>query len=148
MINGVFKICTAFILRIGRFRCYDLRIMAPVPITPRELTRAEREVLEFMLSANFDGVDRLRAQIPHCRVVALWAAGQPSVDLVVPETVAPAQVPDGEIPSGSEVRDRAGRYLGEVLIWVDGGYLSAIEYAWVTDEPPDRLPDVSTMKLV
>jgi hypothetical protein len=122
--------------------------MAPVPITPRELTRAEREVLEFMLSADFDGVDELRAQIPHCRVVAVWVAGQPSVDLAVPETIAPARLPDGEIPSGSEVHDRAGQYLGEVLVWVGGGYLSAIEYAWVTDETPERLPDVSTMKLV
>jgi hypothetical protein len=122
--------------------------MAPVPITPRDLTRVEREVLEFMLSSDFDGVDLLRAQIPHCRVVAVWVAGQPSVDLAVPATVAAARVPDGEIPSGSEVRDRAGQYVGEVLVWVGGGYLSAIEYAWVTDEPPDRLPDVSTMKLV
>jgi hypothetical protein len=122
--------------------------MAPVPVAPRDLTRAEREVLEFLLSADFAGADRLRAQIPHCRVVAVWAAGQPSVDLAVPETVAPAQVPDGEIPAGAEVRDGAGQYVGEVLVWVEGGCLSAIEYAWVTDEAPDRLPDVSSMKLV
>jgi hypothetical protein len=101
-----------------------------------------------MLSPDFDGADLLRAQIPHCRVVAVWVDGQPSVDLAVPATVAPAAVPDGEIASGSEVRDRAGRYLGEVLVWVGGGRLSAIEYAWVTDEAPDRLPGVSTMKLV
>jgi hypothetical protein len=122
--------------------------MAPLPSTPRELTPAEREVLEFMVSADFAGADRLRAQIPHCRVVAVWAEGQPSVDLAVSRTVAPAQLPDGELPSGSEVRTSAGEYLGEVLVWVGGGYLSAIEYAWVTDEAPDRLPDVSTMKLV
>jgi hypothetical protein len=80
--------------------------------------------------------------------VAVWAEGQPSVDLAVPRTVAPAQVPDGELPYGAEVRTSAGEYLGEVLVWVGGGYLAAIEYAWVTDEAPDRLPDVSTMKLV
>ncbi len=122
--------------------------MAPVPLVPRDLTRAEREVLEFLLSADFEGAGQLRAQVPHCRVVAVWAAGQPSVDLAVPETVAPAPVPDGEIPAGSEVRDRAGQYVGEVLVWVGGGYLAAIEYAWVTDDAPDRLPDVSAMTLV
>ena len=122
--------------------------MAPVPIAPRELTRAEREVLEFLVSADFAGADRLRAQIPHCRVVAVWAEGQPSVDLAVPATVAPAPVPDGELPSGAEVRTGAGDYVGEVLVWVGGGYLAAVEYAWVTDEAPDRLPAVSTMKLV
>jgi hypothetical protein len=122
--------------------------MAPIPSTPRVLTPAEREVLEFMVSADFAGADRLRAQIPHCRVVAVWAEGRPSVELAVPRIVAPARVPDGELPSGSEVRTSAGEYLGEVLVWVGGGYLAAIEYAWVTDEAPDRLPDVSTMKLV
>lgn len=78
--------------------------------------RREREVLEFLLSADFEDADRLRAQIPHCRVVAVWAEGQPSVDLAVPETVAPARLPDGEIPAGVEVRDKAGEYLGEVLV--------------------------------
>jgi hypothetical protein len=48
----------------------------------------------------------------------------------------------------AEVRGPAGEYLGEVLVWIGGGYLSAIEYAWVTDETPDRLPGVSTMNLV
>ncbi|MFJ7218066.1 hypothetical protein [Amycolatopsis sp. NPDC098790] len=116
--------------------------------TLRELTRAEREVLEFLLSADFAGAEELRAQVPQCRVVAVWAAGQPSVDLAVPETVATARIADGEIPAASEVRDAAGQYVGEVLVWVEGGRLSAIEYAWVTDDAPDRLPDVSKMKLV
>jgi hypothetical protein len=101
-----------------------------------------------MLSANFEGAVQLRAQMPHTQVVAVWAEGLPSVDLSVPVTVAKAPVADGEIPAGSEVRGSIGEYLGEVLIWVGGGYLSAIEYAWVTDEPPARLPDVTTMKLV
>jgi hypothetical protein len=122
--------------------------MAPLPISPRNLTSIEREVLGFMLSADFEGAAQLRAQVPHTQVVAVWTEGLPSVDLSVPATVAKAPVADGEIPAGSEVRDAAGEYLGEVLIWVGGGYLSAVEYAWVTDEPPTRLPDTTTMKLV
>ncbi|MEV4144079.1 hypothetical protein AB0J40_10450 [Amycolatopsis sp. NPDC049691] len=86
--------------------------MALVPIGPRDLTRAEREVLEFALSADFDGADVLRAQVPPCRAVAAWAAGEPSIDVAVSGSVAPARVPDGEMPSGSEVRDQAGQYLG------------------------------------
>jgi hypothetical protein len=70
------------------------------------------------------------------------------VDLAVPPTVGKATVEDGEISVGSEVRDRDGNYLGEVLVWVEGGYLSALEYAWVTDEPPARLPDIADMKLL
>jgi hypothetical protein len=58
------------------------------------------------------------------------------------------EVADGELPAGSEVRDPAGAHVGEVIVWVKDGYLSALEYAWVTDEPPRRLPDVARMKLV
>src|SRR5438045_162071 len=96
-------------------------IMAPVPVLPRDLTPAEREVLTFMLSADFAGAERLRAQIPHAQVVAVWAEGLPSVDLAVPDTVEKAPVPDGEIPTGSEVRDRTGEYIGEILVWVTDG---------------------------
>jgi hypothetical protein len=122
--------------------------MAPVPVRPRDPTNSEREILIFMLSADFVGAAQLRVQIPHCRVVAVWVEGLPSVDLAVPPTVGKATVEDGEISVGSEVRDRDGNYLGEVLVWVEGGYLSALEYAWVTDEPPARLPVVADMKLL
>lgn len=126
--------------------------MTPVPVPPRALTDAERAVLEFMLSADFPGAARLRAQIPHARVVAVWSPGLPSVDLAVDAPSAGAdaahEVADGEIPAGSEVRDPAGRYVGEVIVWVEDGWLSALEYAWVTDEPPHDLPDTARMKLV
>jgi hypothetical protein len=46
------------------------------------------------------------------------------------------------------VRDDAGEYVGEVIVWATDGYLSAIEYAWVTDDPPTSLPDVTRMTLV
>lgn len=29
---------------------------------------------------------------------------------------------------------------GEVLVWVTGGYLSALEYAWTTDAVPVAMP--------
>jgi hypothetical protein len=122
--------------------------MTPVPVPPRNLTHSEREILTFMLSADFVGAAQLRAQIPHCQVVAVWVEGLPSVDLAVPTTVGKAPVEDGETSVGSEVRDRDGNYLGEILVWVEGGYLSALEYAWVTDEPPTRLPDVADTKLL
>jgi hypothetical protein len=122
--------------------------MAPTPVPPRDLTNSEREILTFILSADFVGAARLRVQIPHCQVVAVWVEGLPSVDLAVPATVGKAPVEDGETSVGSEVRDRAGNYLGEILVWIEGGYLSALEYAWVTDESPARLPDVADMKLL
>jgi hypothetical protein len=122
--------------------------MAPVSIPPRVLTRPERDVLDFMLSRDFPGAEQLRAQVPSARVIAVWVEGLPSVDLEVPATVDRAPVADGPIPNGSEVRDDAGEYVGEVIVWATDGYLSAIEYAWVTDDPPTSLPDVTRMTLV
>jgi hypothetical protein len=108
----------------------------------------EQEILEFMLSSDFAGVALLRAQIPHSQVVAVWVDGLPSVGLAVPAVIGKAPIEDGEIPAGSEVRDKTGEYLGEVLVWVVGGYLAAIEYAWVTEEAPTRFPEVANMILV
>ncbi|WP_228566516.1 hypothetical protein [Nocardia sp. SYP-A9097] len=52
---------------------------------------------------------------------------------------------DGLLPVGAEVRDQSGEYIGEILVWVDGGYLSAIEYAWVSDDRPTVLPDPAAL---
>jgi hypothetical protein len=53
---------------------------------------------------------------------------------------APAvAVPDGPLTVRAFVPHRAG-YRGEVLVWVEGGRLSGLEYAWVTDNPPTRWP--------
>lgn len=53
---------------------------------------------------------------------------------------------DGIFASG-EVSDRDGTPVGEVLLWVAGGWLSGIEYAWYTDERPRSLPDPSRIHL-
>ncbi|MFC1409933.1 hypothetical protein ACEZCY_24675 [Streptacidiphilus sp. N1-12] len=122
--------------------------MAPEPVPPRILTQAERDVLALLLSADFEGAQELRSQLDHTQVVAVWAAGSPSVDLAVPGGIGKAQVADGEIPVGAEVHDPQGNYLGEITVWVTSGLLSAIEYSWVTDEPPTRLPDTAALRLV
>jgi hypothetical protein len=122
--------------------------MAPVSIPPRNLSDAERDVLTFMLSADFAGAHELRAQIPYCEVIAVWVDGLPSVELAVTGRVKKALLADGEIPIGSEVRDNAGKYLGEILVWVTDGCLSAIEYAWITDDPPAELPAIANLTLV
>ncbi|MBF6427022.1 hypothetical protein IU440_20265 [Nocardia cyriacigeorgica] len=99
-----------------------------------------------MLSSGAPGAREYLAQLPHARVVAAWAVGSPSVDLAVEPGVAPAASMDGIFASG-EVSDRDGTPVGEVLLWVAGGWLSGIEYAWYTDERPRSLPDPSRIHL-
>ena len=122
--------------------------MAPVPITPRPLNSSERAVLEHILSVDFDGVSALRGQLDRVAVVAAWAAGSPSIDLVVREPVARASLPDRLVPVDAQVLAPSGEYIGELLVWVeDGAVLAGLEYAWVTDEPPLRLPAIENIHI-
>ncbi|MGW4848729.1 hypothetical protein [Nocardia brasiliensis] len=115
--------------------------MGTTPIEPRALTEREIGVVTRLLSASVAGADDYLAQIPSARVTATWGAGSPSVDVSVPADVASASgVADGIFASGG-VTDRTGAPIGEVMLWVERGRLSAIEYAWYTDERPRTLPD-------
>ncbi len=34
-----------------------------------------------------------------------------------------------------------GEPVGEILVWTSDGYLTALEYAWYSDDPPVEWPD-------
>ncbi len=40
-----------------------------------------------------------------------------------------------------------GAPIGTLLVWVKDGYISALEYAWVTDVPPVHLLTVDQVRL-
>ncbi|MEV7123468.1 hypothetical protein [Kitasatospora griseola] len=117
----------------------------------RPLNSAERALLEHLLSAEaeFDGAAELRAQLDRTEVVGPWAPGSVSVDLRVDEPgrhTGPSRL----APVGAAVLDGDGEYIGELLLWTDddGRTLSALEYAWVTDDMPTVLPPVEHVRLV
>lgn len=58
------------------------------------------------------------------------------LDIEVPDRLPPAPVADGPVP----VRALLSSEAGEIMVWVTGGRLSGLEFAWVTDEPPDQWP--------
>ena len=122
--------------------------MALVPVTPRPLSNREISVLSSLLSVSFDGVEQLRAQLSDLRVVATWGEGSPSVDLEPSPGCPRSEVEDGELPVVGEVRDAAGDYVGELTLMASNGFLSAIEYAWVTDIPPASLPDPESITVI
>jgi hypothetical protein len=111
------------------------------------LTEDERAILARVLSVDFSGASELRAQVGDAEVVGHWGPSSPSVYLRTPNTVAPAPTPDGPVPVRSFVLDRAGETMGELLLWVESGRLSALEYAWFTDEMPQRLPLVAQVRV-
>lgn len=108
---------------------------------PRLLRDAEADVLNKILSARFLGAEQLRQQIPQTRVVGHWGSCSPSVDLEVLPPFPKSRIPDGVIPATGVVKDFSGELVGELLVWVSDGSLSALEYSWYTDEAPVELPD-------
>ncbi|MGC4984699.1 hypothetical protein ACLQ18_29330 [Streptomyces sp. DT193] len=122
--------------------------MCVVPIEPRPLNDSERVVLEHLLAADFAGASALRSQLDHTEVVATWGAGSVSVDLRVAGLEQQPALPSTPLPLDAPVHDRSGEYIGELLLWAEGGTtLSALEYAWVTDEMPTSLPSVDQIQL-
>ena len=50
-----------------------------------------------------------------------------------------ADLPNGPLPVRAYVPDETGED-GEVIVWISGGRISGLEYAWVTDRQPMRWP--------
>lgn len=109
----------------------------------RPLTDNERTVLAKILSATFPGVDELRAQLASAQTDA--PADAPGFDIQVPATMARSSVSSNPIPVEAQVLDENKEYLGELLVWVTDGRLSSLEYAWITDEPPTKLPGAQSV---
>lgn len=71
------------------------------------------------------------------RVLKPWRQGSASLDLT---TGGPAaDIADGVLPIDAQVHE-SGELVGEILLWTTDARLSAVEYAWMTDQPPTRLP--------
>jgi hypothetical protein len=114
----------------------------------RSLREEERAVLIFLLSVEFAGAKELRDQLADVRVVGQWTAtSSPSINLRVLGTAPRAPMADGPVPVRAIVVGDGEEQAGELLVWVEAGRLSALEYAWVTDEMPLALPPVDRIRV-
>ncbi|MFJ8434092.1 hypothetical protein ACIQ9P_22595 [Kitasatospora sp. NPDC094019] len=121
--------------------------MYAAPIEPRPLNADERAVLEHLLEADFVGAPALRAQVDRTEVVAAWGVDSVSVDLRVRGLGEDPALRSTVLPVGARVHDHRGEYIGELLVRAEGGtVLSALEYAWVTDEMPTALPSIDRIQ--
>lgn len=111
----------------------------------RPLTADETELLQYLLRKDLPHVDALRAQVPKTTVLGTWQAGSASVNLSVAPDAVPAPLADGPLPGEVWAYAEDGSTLGTVLLWVVDGVLSAVEYGWVTEEPPAALPPVAQL---
>jgi hypothetical protein len=107
----------------------------------RALSSREQAVLDKLLSAEFTGAHELRSQLPEVRATGNWGEESPSIDLEASTGTPAAPIKDGVIPSCGTVTDSSGELFGELLVWVRGGRLSALEFSWYGDTAPTELPD-------
>lgn len=122
--------------------------MSSTPIQPRPLTDLESDVITKLLSVGGAGADEFRTQIPYLQVIATWGVGSPSVELAVrPGAAQAAGFADGIFANGA-VTDRNELPVGEIILWVENGWLSGIEYAWYTDERPRVLPEPAQIEVL
>lgn len=108
----------------------------------RSLGRDERAVLDLLLSIDFDGVARLREQASSALVAGKCDCGCPSIELTVSEEVPRAAMPHRLAPVEGVVAPTADGPAGEVILFVDDGRLSYLEYVHYSDPPPSDWPAI------
>jgi hypothetical protein len=110
-----------------------------------ERTAAVRELLaHILLAREFDGQRDVLVQLGALRVV-----GGPVtfVELSVDSAAPVSALPDGPLPIPVWVVDEHDHAVGTMVVWLAGGYLSALEYGWMTNEPPAALPRVERVRV-
>jgi len=108
----------------------------------RPLSETERGVLGVLLAMDLPGAPELRAQVESTVVSARCACGCPTVDLVVEGDVRPARV-TSRTPVDAEVEGVPG---GGLIVFVDNGRLSGLEYYSVEEHHPSDWPDLTRIR--
>jgi len=65
-----------------------------------------------------------------------------SLRLIADDALSTDRFADGPVPGRFPVT-HAGELVGEVIVWVKGGRLAGLEYAWLTDVAPSGMPDAN-----
>ncbi len=112
----------------------------------RVLTKAEVDLVRWLLRPDAPGVAALRTQVTLTRALGSWHPDSVSLNLTVDQDATPSEFPDGPVPGEVWAYDSDGHATGTVLLWVADGFLSAIEFGWVTDEPPTALPTCDALR--
>jgi hypothetical protein len=116
---------------------------------PRPLSQPELLILTALLAPDFPGAAELRLQLPAVRVVGKCDCGCPTVDLAVPTDVAPspaqtrarlAPVEGRVTPAASELRD-------DIILFVDDGRLSSLEYVSYDKPRPSEWPPLDRVRV-
>jgi hypothetical protein len=117
---------------------------------PRRLTKAETDIVSVLLAPDFPGASELRAQVPEACAVGLCGCGCPSVEIEVPPSIAPSPVQTRSrlAPFEGRVSPLADEPPGDIILFVDDGYLSYLEYVSYVDLAPTEWPPLSRVSVL
>jgi hypothetical protein len=107
---------------------------------PRDLKPAERELLEFLLTADFPGRDELKQQLDCVEVIGDCDCGCGTINLTVENPVVHSTARE-PIPIEAH-----GKGL-EVLLFVRNGLLSSLEIVDYGDHRPIPYPSPNSLEL-
>jgi hypothetical protein len=112
---------------------------------PRPLTWREREVLDFLVSIDDPAAEALRVQATTAQVTGECDCGCGAISLEVdregtPQAVQAGRMADhfGPITTYTDPKDPEETLW--LLLWTEGGWISYIEIAWISEKPPKGLP--------
>lgn len=69
------------------------------------------------------------------------------VNIKAPSNADGIDVPNGPLPVRAFVPSEA-EYQGEIIIWIERGHISGLEYVWITDDAPRRWPRPDEMEII
>lgn len=107
---------------------------------PRPLTDDEGRVLGQILDAEFQGVAALREQLGSVQVVGRCDCGCPSIDLEPGSEGARSDQVGRLAPVELEVLPMVDEPPGEVILFVDDGKLSYLQFVYFSDAAPHDWP--------
>jgi hypothetical protein len=94
---------------------------------PRDLTPAERQILERLLSFPFPGRDELRDQLRETKVGGLCTCGCPTLDLLTEQLDHLRAPVRRRVPIEASYDDADGDQVS-ILLHVVNGYLNELEF--------------------
>jgi hypothetical protein len=113
----------------------------------RPLTSAESSVLALLLSVEFPGVDALRVQAGSAAVSGGCDCGCPSIAFTVPDDAPLASGLSSLLaPTEGVVSPQGDGIAGEIILFVDHGRLSYLEYVYY-DAPPTMWPAIERISV-
>lgn len=113
------------------------RVSDSPPVPQAHLEQVAALLRHVLQDARVPGIAELMAQVE-----LLGSALGPvtMVQLGVLGGAPRSRYPNGPVQVDAEVADESGESVGELLIWVEDGFLATLEFSWWTDVAPSALP--------